>query len=283
MAGDTAIGGKMRLLILMSLCCGAWAENAQSPATPATFDRPGYESPLPVLLEVGTYHHGVSNGQGYWRGADAAIWLRHNPRFTPVFLFNSQTRPGIRQQNIGFFSFANWTKNFYTTQGFSVTPERRGFSIFPQQRYDLKGFYKVPFNRQLILSAGYSHFSFQSPVKGHIYNGGFIFYRPRTIIEGNYFLNRNQPFDKIGHAASLAVQRGQEGRYWIGTVVGGGKEVYSYIATTPLEVNLNSVSMQIFLRKWITRHYGYYVSFDHQTRFTAYSRTGATARMFFEF
>ena len=66
-------------------------------------------------------------------------------------------------------------------------------------------------------------------------------------------------------------------------MVGGGKEVYTYIATTPLEVNLNSVSTQLFLRKWLSRHYGYYISLDHQTKFGGYSRTGVTGRMFFEF
>lgn len=261
----------------------AAAVYGQTQETPATFERPGYESPLPVLLEVGTYHSGVSNGFGYWRGADAALWLRHNPRFTPVFLFNSQTRPGVTQQNIGFFSFANWTKNFYTTQGFSFSPERKGFSIFPHQRYDVKGFYKAPFNRQLVLAAGYSRFSFGNLVRGDIYNTGFIYYQRKMMIEGNFYVNRNQPDDRVSSSASLAVQRGQEGKYWVGAVVGGGKEVYTYIATTPLEVNLNSVSTQLFLRKWLSRHYGYYISLDHQTKFGAYSRTGVTGRMFFEF
>ena len=268
------------LVMALALATAAWGQTQE---TPATFERPGYESPLPVLLEVGTYHSGVTNGYGYWRGADAALWLRHNPRFTPVFLFNSQTRPGVTQQNFGFFSFANWTKNFYTTQGFSVAPERNGVTLFPHQRYDVKGFYKAPFNRQLVLAAGYSRFSYGKIVKGNLYNAGFIYYPRKMVVEGNYFINHNQPGDKISSSGSLAVQRGQEGKYWAGVVVGGGKEVYTYIATTPLEVNLNSVSTQVFLRKWLSRHYGVYVSLDHQTKFSAYSRTGVTGRMFFEF
>lgn len=274
-----SLGAACALLTIL-MTAAAWGQTKE---TPATFERPGYESPLPVLLEVGTYHSGVTNGYGYWRGADAALWLRHNPRFTPVFLFNSQNRPGAMQQSIGFFSFANWSKNFYTTQGFSFAPERQGYSLFPHQRYDVKGFYKVPFNRQLVLAAGYSHFSFGGLTKGDIYNTGFIYYPRKMVVEGNYFLNRNQPGNKISSSGSVAVQRGQEGRYWVGAVVGGGKEVYSYIATTPLEVNLNSVSTQVFFRKWLNRHYGYYVSLDHQTKFNAYSRTGVTGRMFFEF
>jgi YaiO family outer membrane protein len=270
----------MRTGILLLAGMAAWGQSA---STPATFERPGYESPLPVLLEVGTYHSGVSNNFGYWRGADATLWLRHNPRFTPVLMFNTQTRPGVTQQNLGFFSFANWTKNFYTTQGASYTPSRAGFSIFPNQRYDFKAFYKVPANRQLVVAGGVTHYRFSDVLKGDMYNAGFIFYRPKMIVEGNYFLNRNQPGNFFGHSASVAVQRGQEGKYWVGTVVGGGKEVYSYIVNTPLEVNLNSVSVQVFLRKWITRHYGYYLAFEQQTKFGAYTRAGVIGRMFFEF
>lgn len=269
--------------LVIAFLMGALAAWGQSQDTPATFERPGYESPLPVLLEVGTYHSGVNNGYGYWRGADATLWLRNNPRFTPVFMFNSQTRPGVTQQNFGFFSFANWTKNFYTTQGFSYAPQTQGYSLFPHTRVDGKAFYKTPFNRRLVVAAGYSHYSFSSLLKGDIYNAGFIYYPRKMIVEGNYFLNRNQPGNHLSSSASLAVQRGQEGRYWVGAVVGGGKEVYTYIATTPLEVNLDSVSTQIFFRKWLSRHYGYYVAFNHQTKFSAYSRTGVTGRMFFEF
>jgi YaiO family outer membrane protein len=271
----------MRVLFAVLLSLPLAAE--QSTSAPATFERPGYESPLPVLVEVGTYHHGVSNRFGYWRGADATLWIRANQRFTPVFQFNSQTRPGITQQSFGFFSFANWTKNFYTTQGFSATPARQDFSLFPLQRYDMKAFYKAPFHRQLVLTAGYSHFRFAAPVRGDIFSGGFVLYRSKWIMEGNVFLNRNQPGDLLSPSASMAVQYGREGKYWVGTVIGGGKEVYSYIAVNPIEINLNSVSTQIFLRKWLSRHYGYYLSFDHQTRFSAYSRTGVTGRMFFEF
>ena len=269
-----------RAILAIAMTAAGWGQTKE---TPATFERPGYESPLPVLLEVGTYHSGVTNGYGYWRGADAALWLRHNPRFTPVFLFNSQTRPGASQQSIGFFSFANWSKNFYTTQGFSFAPERKGYSLFPHRRYDVKAFYKAPFNRRLVLAAGYSHFSFGGLTKGDIYNTGFIYYPRKMVVEGNYFLNRNQPGNKISSSASVAAQRGQEGRYWVGAVVGGGKEVYTYIAATPLEVNLDSISTQIFFRKWLSRHYGYYVSLDHQTKLGAYSRTGFSGRMFFEF
>jgi YaiO family outer membrane protein len=260
--------------------CGAWAQTKE---TPATFERPGYESPLPVLLETGTYHSAVSNGNGYWRGVDATLWIRSNPRFTPVFQFNSQSRPGVTQQSFGFFSFANWHRDFYTTQGFSYAPQTRGVSLFPSQRYDVKAFYKAPFNRQLVLAGGYSRYSFGAPVSGDIYNAGFIYYRRKMMVEGNYFLNRNQPVDKLASSGSVAVQYGQEGRYWVGAVLGGGKEIYNYIATSPMEVNLNSVSTQIFLRKWLSRHYGYYIAFEHQNKFGAFKRTGVTGRMFFEF
>lgn len=273
---------KLRIFVFLSLVPGVWAEQTAGP--PPTFERAGYESPLPILLEVGTYHNAVSNGNGYWRGADATLWVRKIPRFTPVFQFNSQTRPGVTQQSFTFFSFANWSKNFYTTQGVSYAPERNGVSLFASRRVDVRGFYKLPvLERRLLLTAGASHFDFRGPVKGQIYSTGFLYYPKRMIIEGNYFINRNQPGNKIGHSASMAVQYGQEGKYWVGTVVGGGKEVYMFIAQTPLEVNLNSVSTQVFFRKWLNRHYGVFVAFDQQTKFGAFTRAGVIGRVFFEF
>jgi len=270
-------------LSLLLLPASALAE--QSPSAPgATFERPSYESPLPVLVEIGTYHNAVSNGYGYWRGADATVWIRKNPRFTPVFQFNSQTRPGVTQQSFSFFSFANWSKNFYTTQGAGYAPQRNGISLFASRRFDLKGFYKLPvLERRLLLTAGVSQFNFQGPVKGQIYNVGFLYYPKKMMVEGNYYINRNQPGNKIGNSASIAVQYGQEGKYWVGTVVGGGKEVYTYIAQSPLEVNLDSVSTQIFVRKWLSRHYGVFMAFDQQTKFGAFTRAGVIGRVFFEF
>ncbi len=271
----------LRLLFLSGLVC-----KGQNPTdATATFEKPGYESPLPVMVEVGTYHSHLSNGIGYWRGAEASIWIRNNPRFTPVFMFNSQTRPEGTQQNYGFFSYANWTKSFYTTQGFSVTPlvKQDVPLLFPRQRYDVKGFYKTGFNKKLVLSTGFTYFDFRGPVKGQIYSAGFLYYPHKMVIEGNYNINRNQPGNQISSSANLSAQYGREGKYWLGATVGGGKELYTYVAKSPLEVNLNGYSAQVFLRKWITRRVGYVVGVDHQNKLGFYSRIGGYGRMFFEF
>ena len=261
-----------------------WILAGQTGGAPVTFERSGYESPLPVLVEVGTYHNAVSNGFGYWRGADATLWLRKIPRFTPVLQFNSQTRPGVTQQSYSVFSFATWSRNFYTTQGVSYAAPRNGVSLFASRRLDLRGFYKLPvLERRLLVTAGVSQFRFTGPARGQIYSTGFLYYGKRVIVEGNYSVIRNQPGSKIGQAGSLAVQYGQEGKYWFGTVLGGGKEVYMFIARTPLEVNLDSVSTQIFLRKWLNRHYGVFVAVDQQTKFGAFTRAGVIGRLFFEF
>lgn len=269
------------LLLPVAFC----AEQNPSQDTPATFERAGYESPLPILVEVGTYHSYLSNGQGYLRGADASIWIRNNPRFTPVFLFNSQTRPEGTQQNYGFFSYANWTKKFYTTQGFSVTPFAKQDSalLFPRQRYDVKGFYKPTFNKRLVLSSGFTYFDFRGPVKGQIYSVGFLYYPNKMVVEGNYNINRNQPGNHLSSSANMSAQYGKEGKYWLGATVGGGKEVYSYVAKTPLEVNLTGYSAQVYFRKWLTRHTGFVLGMEHQNKLGFYSRIGGYGRMFFEF
>ena len=273
-----------RLILLISLASGIMAQNQSADPKP-TFERPSYESPLPVLLELGTYHAHISNGIGYWRGADASIWIRNNPRFTPVFMFNSQTRPEGTQQNYGFFSYYNWSKSFYTTQGFSVTPfvEQNRPLLFPRQRYDVKAHYKTAFNKKLVLTSGFTYFDFRNSAKGQIYSAGFLYYPTKMVIEGNYNVNHNQPGDHLSSSANLSAQYGREGKYWFGATVGGGKEVYSYVARTPLEINVAGYSAQVFFRKWLTRHTGFMLGVEHQNKLGLYTRIGGYGRVFFEF
>ena len=275
-----------RVSISLSLVILAGTAAAQRPDSggPATFERPGYEGPLPVLADVGTYQFGATNGYGYWRGYDAYVWIRKSPRFMPVFIFDSQTRPDGTQQNYAFFSYANWSKSFYTTQGFSFAPHRDGKAVYwPGERYDFKAFYKLPASRRVVLNSGFTYFDYPGPVHGEIYNAGFLYYPRKMVVEGNLYLNHNSPGNLWSGAGSLAVQYGQEGKYWLGAVAGGGKEVYRFFNNTALEVNLGSYSFQVFYRKWISRHTGFVLAFDNQHKFNAYTRFGAFGRMFFEF
>ena len=251
----------------------------------ASFEKPSYESPLPYLLEVGTSHSHLSKGIGNWRSEDATFTVRSIPRFTPVFQFTSQTRPEGTSQNFAFSSYYTWSKHVYTTQGFSLTPTNsgNGVMLFPHQRYDFRAHYIVPSHSRLVLSSGLTYFDFPGSVKGQIYSTGFLYYAKKTIIGGNYNVNRNQPGDHTSSSANMSVQYGREGKYWIGATVGGGKEVYSYFLGKQLDVNLNGFSTQAFFRKWLSRHYGFVIGMENQNKLGFYTRIGAYGRMFFEF
>jgi len=253
-----------------------------------TFEKPAYETPLPMRLEVGTYHSYAGKNYGYWRGTDAELWIRYSKRFIPVLMIDSQTRPQGTQQNYGFFSYMNWTKSFYTTQGVSFAPQLSPFGTtqpiyFPKQRYDVKAYYKLPSEPSLVLDAGITYLDYGGPIKGEIYSAGFIYYPKKMVVDGNLFVNHNQPGGMVTAAGSVSAQYGREGKYWVGATVSGGHEAYRYLATRPVDVNLNGYSTQVFFRRWLSRHTGFVLSFDQQTKFTAYSRIGVSGKMFFEF
>ena len=273
----------------MKIALSLFAAATLAAAADPTFEKASYDSPLPMHLEVGTYQSHVTNGYGYWRGVDAQLWYRGNKRFVPALIVDSQTRPQGTQQNYQAFSYANWTRNFYTTQAVSFAPQNNTPGVvntaifFPKYRVDAKAYYKLPASRQFVIDGGVTYFTYGGPVRGQIFNAGFIYYPKRMVIEGNLFVNRTQPGDLMSAAGSVSAQYGREGKYWVGAVVGGGNEAYRYVATRPVEVNLTGYSTQVFFRKWLTRNAGIYVALDDSTKIGYYSRIGVIARVFYDF
>ncbi len=212
------------------------------------------------------------------------VWLRGNQRFVPIFTIDSQTRPGGRQQNYSVFSYANWTRSFYTLQGFSAAPQSEGQPIFfPKWRYDIKANWKIAPSGRFVLGAGFTQFDYGKPGHGQIFNLGSLFYAKKLIVEGNLYVNRNQPGSLWSTSGSVSVQHGREGSYWIGTVVGGGRELYRYVGPNEFDARFDSISVTAFYRKWITRKFGFVLSSDYQSKITAYRRVGLATRLFFEF
>lgn len=254
---------------------------AQTPLPPG----PSQDLPqLPFRLEVGGYGSHVTNGYGDWRGAQTMLWIRTNPVFIPLIFFDSQTRPGGTQQNYGFFSYLNWSKSFYTTQGFSAAPQNDPAAIyFPKRRYDVKANWKVPPSRSFVLGAGYTRFDLGAAGHGQIFNVGALWYHRKLVLEGNAFINRNQPGDLVSGSGSIALQYGQEGKSWFGVNAGGGHQLYQYVGQTPFNVRLNGYNAQTFYRKWLSRHVGIVVTFDYQDLLGNYRRVGGGSNLFFEF
>src|SRR5215475_9699780 len=133
---------------LLGLSAAAIAQTAQPPSSPQDSGLPQ----LPFRFEAGGYDSHVTNGYGNWGGAQTQFWVRSNPIFIPAFFFDSQTRPTGTQQNYAFFSYLNWSKSFYTTQGFSVAPQHDQAAIyFPKYRYDVKANLKVGPSRSVVV------------------------------------------------------------------------------------------------------------------------------------
>ena len=269
---------KSAILLLASM---AWAQDLpQTAAAPADAALPQ----LPYRLELGGYGSHVTEGFGDWWGEQATLWVRSSSFFVPAFLFGSETRPQGTQQNYGFFSYLNWTKSFYTTQAFSAAPQNTVATIyFPKWRYDVKANWKVGSARNLVLGAGYTHFDLGEPGHGEIFNAGAIWYHRKLVVEGDLFVNRNQPGDLVSSSGLLSAQYGQEGKSWLGVTVGGGRELYQFVGQTPFNLQFSDVSFAAFYRRWLTRHVGVVLRAEYQDRMGAYQRAGGASSLFFEF
>ena len=271
--------GTLLLLILGTGYLRAQSAPAASQASPQPAT-----GMLPTRVEAGGYASWVNNGFGTWRGATAELWLARNRRFIPAFFFDSQTRPAGTQQNYAFLSYMNWSKSFYTVQGVSGAPQRSDEAIyFPKIRYDVKGYWKLPPERNFVVAAGYTHFDLGKPGHGQIYNIGALYYHKKCVIETNVYANRGQPGDFWSGSGSLSVQYGTEGKYWFGVTASGGRELYRVEGLTPYDVRSMSYTLDMFYRRWVTRHVGFNVGFIYQDKLEVYRRGGISGRLFYEY
>jgi YaiO family outer membrane protein len=258
--------------------------DAQDPSSngPATAVAGGYAL-SPIRVELGGYSSYVNNGFGPWSGGQAQLWYRSR-FFTPAFTVDRQTRPQGTQWNYAFFSYANWSKSFYTTQGFSWAPQKDPLDVyFPQKRYDIKGYWKLLSEKNFVIDAGFTRFDLGAPGHGQIFSAGSLYYHGKWVIDGNLFINRSQPGDLYSASGLLAVQHGQEGRYWVGVTAGGGRELYQLAGQTPFEARFTSYSLGAFYRRWFSRHAGVVFSGQFLNKLDAYRQAGGSASLFFEF
>ena len=238
----------------------------------------------PVRVEFGGYGEGFTNGGGWWRGADAAIWLRKSRRFVPGFTFDNRTSEAGSQQYFSLFSYANWSSSFYTTQGISgSTHSANGVTLFPRFRYDLKAWWKIPPRRGVIPGLGFTRFTFGGRNQGDIINPGVLYYRGSFVVDTEGFLNRSQPAALWSGSGLFAIQQGQEGKHWIAITFGGGRQVYRALSTVPLEARLTSLSVDASYRHWVSRNFGFVFAAGYQNSVHNYERISISGHLFFEF
>jgi YaiO family outer membrane protein len=265
---------------LLALVCAA--QDLPPAATP-----PDAPIPLsPFRLEFGSYASHVTQGFGNWVGEDAQFWIRANSFFVPQFFFASESRPTGTEQNYGMFSYLNWNKSFYTTQGISIAPQNNpspAAIYFPKVRVDEKAYFKLLPARNLVVGAGYTYFDLGSPGHGQIFDVGSIYYHGKWVMQGDLFINESQPGSLYSASGRVTLQHGSEGHYWWGVTTGGGRELYQYVGQVPFDVRFDGYSVGAFYRKWFTRHVGAVASFNYFDKFTAYRQTGGTVHLFFDF
>ncbi|MCU1334684.1 MAG: hypothetical protein JWO19_265 [Bryobacterales bacterium] len=265
---------------LVRFACGAEPDQTSS----ATADSGAGSYPLsPIRVEFGGYSSHVNNGFGTWSGGEAQLWYRSR-YFTPSFTVDRQTRPAGTQWNYTFFSYLNWSKSFYTIQGFSWAPQKDPNAVyFPQRRYDIRGYWKLPPEQKFLIGAGYTRFDLGAAGHGQIFSAGSLYYHGKWVFDANLFINRSQPGDLYSASGLVSAQYGQEGRQWVGVTAGGGRELYQLVGQTPFEVRFMSYSLSTFYRRWLTKHTGVVFSGDYVDKLDAYRRGGGSVRLFFEF
>jgi YaiO family outer membrane protein len=133
------------------------------------------------------------------------------------------------------------------------------------------------------LNGGYTKLYFGDPVRGRVVRTGAVYYWERFVFQGNLFMNTSEPGDRKSKAANAAMQYGQEGRYWLGVVAGGGREAWQTLALTPQDAEFSSYSTSVFLRKWLAPTYGIATSYGYTSKRTAYRIHAVELSFFLDF
>ena len=252
-------------------------------ATSTGIDAAGGYALSPIRVELGGYSSHVNNGFGNWSGGQAQLWYRSR-FFTPAFTIDRQTRPQGSQWNYAFFSYANWTKSFYTTQGYSWAPQKDPLDVYyPKRRYDIRAYWKLPPEQKFIIDAGYTRFDLGAPGHGQIFSTGALYYHGKWVFDADLFINRSQPGDLYSASGLVSVQHGREGHSWLGATVGGGRELYQLAGQTPFEARFMSYSFSAFYRRWLSKNAGVVFSGQFLNKLDAYRQAGGSASLFFEF
>lgn len=237
----------------------------------------------PFRLEFGSDEAYFQNAGGWWHDVDETLWIRKSPRFIPALTFDTRTSDTGTQRYYSFFSYANWTPRFYTTQAVSGTADSPGTPLlFPRFRYDVKAWYKLGASRQVIPAVGVTRYTINGQ-GGYIVNPALLYYRGPYVFDVEAFVNRNEPGTLWSGSGLVTVQRGRERHYWVGASAGAGRQTYQELGVTPLNVRYASVSVNTFYRKWLTRNFGIAISAGYMDAFSYYQRFNFSTHLFFDF
>lgn len=272
----------------------AFSQAAQSPPDSLT-EGPSAVSGVPAApplpqeatirryrLEIGPYDNNVSNGFGHWWGGGLSLagqWRRLSISGQAI----SQSRPGEVAQLYGMQTRILWADQFFTDIAVSGGGPNDPAAFFPRVRYDATINVKIPGLTGFIFNGGLTRLYFGNPTNGRVRRGGIVYYWRRFVFQGNVFFNNVRPGNRKSKSGNGAVQYGQEGRYWIGLIGGGGREAWQTLALTPQDTEFTSYSGSVFLRKWLSPAYGIHASYGYMAKRGAYRIHSTEFRFFFDF
>jgi YaiO family outer membrane protein len=254
----------------------------QNPATPG--DTPQAATLTPFHLEMGGYGTYYTKGGGWWRGFNTTLWVRKSKKFVPAFTFDSRTTNSTTQRFYSLFAYANWTPNFFTTQSIAGTASPNDLTLlFPRFRGDVKAAWKLPPKRTAIVALGVTSYTLGSGRDGIILNPALSWYRGPWILDWEAFVNRTNPGRFWSGSGTFLVQRGREGKYYVGASAGAGRQVYQEILNVPISIRYHSFSVDPFFRFWLSPRVGIVFSGGYQDASPAFQRYSVSSSLFFEF
>ncbi len=193
-----------------------------------------------------------------------------------------QSRPGESEQLGALTTRIQWSDWFTTYLGGSGGGPNDPNAFFPRFRYDLNGILKTPVPG-LLLTGGYTRLYYGRPVSGRIARGGVILYLGKVVLQGILNHNNVRPGNRGSLSGLMAIQYGQEGRYWVGGTAGGGKEAWQTLGAAPADVEFDGYNVSLFVRKWFTPSFGAVATYNYNIRKTAYQYNGVELRLFWQF
>jgi YaiO family outer membrane protein len=271
----------------------AWPQSPDStapdPAAPTAPVSPPTATPVPAAenssfyAELGGSYSMLNDDNPPWKEFSFKLGYTGKKRwFTPFVTVSSQDRGAGSQQSYGGYSYITLSKRVWAIVGASGAPVRSAI-LYPKYRVNGTVFLGIISRMPgLFLSVGYSDLFMPGGGGVEIASLGAIYYG-KVILSGNVNINHDRTSGFYSQWDQFGFQYGRQGRYWIGAGASGGDAAYQIIGLAPLNVRFNSIGVNAFYQRWITRKLGVIWRYDYLDDISFFRKNSAYAGPFFEF
>ncbi|HWP84787.1 MAG TPA: YaiO family outer membrane beta-barrel protein, partial [Terriglobia bacterium] len=236
-------------------------------AGPAAAERPRGR------IEVSQWGRRVSNGFGTWHGGGVHLFLDPAPRLSLLAEGFYEHRPGETEQAGAFGATFHLTPWFYAHLAISGGGPEDSTAFLPRYRYDLSGTLATPWPG-FHLTGGWTRLEYGHPVSGRILRAGFLQYAGKVVLQGTVNFNNSRPGNHPSVDGVGSIQVGEEGRYWVGVVAGGGREAWQTQGLFPSNVEFDGYHLSVFVRRWMTGSFGAAFRYNYYIKRAAYHSNG---------